>query len=172
MNRKKALVILSLVSFTALLGSAGLLVYGSDIGEDNGFSPERRSMRGFGHRLDLTDEQREALQTRVQEMRDAGASREEIRTEITTMLDGWGIDHPEWQGPSRPWMEALTDEQREALQTRVQEMRDAGASREEIRAEITTMLDGWGIDHPECQGPSHTGMGNGFRFRRQKKESV
>ena len=118
MNRTKALTILSLVSFSALLGSAGLLVYGSDMGEDNGISPERRSMHGFGYRLDLTDEQREALHTRVQEMR------------------------------------------------------DDGAGQEEIRAEVATMLDGWGIDPPECQGPSPTGMGNGFRFHRQKKGSV
>ncbi len=69
-------------------------------------------------------------------------------------------------------MEVLTDEQRTALKTRVQEIKDIGVSREQIRAEITTILDGWGIELPEYLGPSPTRMGNGFRFRRQKNESV
>ena len=82
MDKKNALIILTLVSLATVVGSAGLVVFGSGTGEDNGFSREmideqrealeQRELRGRGFRLDLTDEQREALKTRIQEISPKG----------------------------------------------------------------------------------------------------
>jgi hypothetical protein len=50
-------------------------------------------------------------------------------------------------------MDQLTEEQRDALHTMVTEMREAGSSRDEIRAAVHALLEGWGIELPEeCKG--------------------
>jgi hypothetical protein len=43
----------------------------------------------------------------------------------------------------------LTEEQREAVHAKVQEMRESGASREAIHATVREMLTGFGIDVPD-----------------------
>jgi DNA-binding transcriptional MerR regulator len=117
--------------------------------------------RGFGHRRgglmsDLTDEQKEAVWDKIREMRDQDATREEIRTAIVEMLESYGIDAPEdWPGPrgfGHPWggfMSNLSDEQREAVREKIKEMRSQGATREEIRAAIDQMIEGFDIDSPQ-----------------------
>lgn len=54
--------------------------------------------RGKGHRVyagcsdQLTEEQRELLSQKMQELRDSGATREEMREAMQQLLDEWGID--------------------------------------------------------------------------------
>ncbi len=63
-------------------------------------SPERRA-RGRGRRKlmeKLTDEQRKAVREKVKEMRDQGASRKEIHTAVSKMLEGYGVKQPEGSG--------------------------------------------------------------------------
>ena len=49
-------------------------------------------------------------------------------------------------------MQQLTPEQREQVKAKMQGMKEAGASREEIGEALRDMLEGWGIEaHP--QGP-------------------
>ena len=122
-----------------------------------GLPEPRGEGRGPGPRFmrQLTEEQREAIHQMVIEMRGAGASREEIHAAVREMLEGWGIEVPEHphHGHMRKIMEELTDEQREAIHKMVMEMREAGASREEIRAAVREMLEGFGIELPdECSG--------------------
>jgi len=157
--RKTVMVILILVAVAAI--SAGM-VYGGR-GERGGQG---------GHRLaGLTEEQRDAVHARVTEMREAGASREEVHASVREMLDGWGIQPPErpqgdgrgegrrgegWRGegrgPGHRLMEQLTQEQRDAVHARVTEMREAGASREEVHAAVHQLLESFGIELPDELG--------------------
>ena len=127
---------------------------------------------GPGFLNGLTPEQREAVHDRIAEMRDQGATREEIHTAVAEMLEGYGIDAPDqWSGPDgfgHPWGEFwadLTEDQRQAVRDKMEEMRDQGAAREEIRAAVAEMLEGYGIDLPENWrlpgGPRNFGHGPG-----------
>ena len=53
------------------------------------------------------------------------------------------------RGPAGCFGDRLTEEQREAVHTMVMEMREAGASREEIHAAVRDMLERYGIEVPE-----------------------
>jgi DNA-binding transcriptional regulator YhcF (GntR family) len=107
---------------------------------------------------ELTEEQREAVHTRIHEMRESGAPREEIHEAVRGMLEGYGVTPPEGppegrhrgRGPGGPFGSELTEEQREAIHTRIHEMRESGASREEIHTAIRAMLEEYGIELPDC----------------------
>ncbi len=123
---------------------------------------------GFG--ANLTDEQREAIRLKTEEMRDQGATREEIGAAVAEMLKGYGVDVPDnWHGPlpfGHPWGDFradLTDEQRQALREKREQLRAQGASREEIHAAIAEMLEGYGIQLPENRPGWHGpgGFGHG-----------
>jgi len=60
----------------------------------------------------------------------------------------------------RGFWSQLSEEQRTQLAEQTQEMLDAGASQEEIRAMKATMLQEWGIDAPLWSGP-HAGTQGG-----------
>ena len=99
---------------------------------------------------DLTEEQREEIKDIVQDMRENGASREEVKAAVDSKLTEWGIEVPESERPRLPpWMNNLTDEQKEEIKTTVEELREAGASREEIREAVKKKLEEWNIELPE-----------------------
>lgn len=50
---------------------------------------------GYYFCADLTDEQRTAIHDKVVEMREAGATREKIRTAVAEMLEEFGVELPE-----------------------------------------------------------------------------
>jgi DNA-binding transcriptional regulator YhcF (GntR family) len=132
--------------------------YGIDVPEDS-VGPHGRG--GFGPGpggfwKDLTKEQREAVQNKIKEMRSQNASREEIHIAVAEMLKGYGIEVPkDWRGPigfgqrHAGWKANLTDEQREAVREKIKEMRSQGATREEIRAAVDEMIQGFGIKSPQ-----------------------
>jgi len=99
----------------------------------------------------LTPEQRQELKAKVEEMKDEGASGEEIHAAIKQMLDGWGIEAPRAAAGQalKTVLAQLTPEQRQELKAKVKEMKEEGASGEEIHAAIKQMLDGWGIEVPQ-----------------------
>jgi len=140
--RKTVMVILILVAVVAM---SAAVVYGGR-GERGG--------RG-GHRLaGLTEEQRSEVHELVSGMWEAGASRDEIHAAVRELLQSWGIempDRPEGEGHGRrhKLMEQLTEEQREAVHALVTEMREAGASRDEIHAAVRELLQSWGIEMPD-----------------------
>jgi DNA-binding transcriptional regulator YhcF (GntR family) len=115
---------------------------------------------GPGHRFgdSLTEEQREAIHDMVVEMREAGASRQEIREAVAEMLRRYGVEVPErglpHRGPGHRFGASLTEEQREAIHDMVVEMREAGASREEIREAVAEMLRRYGVEPPPLSGDS------------------
>lgn len=116
---------------------------------------------GFGHRrfglgADLTQEQQEAVCGKIKELRGQGATREQIHTEVAGMLKGFGIEVPQdWRGPLGPghkrfgFRSNLSDEQREALREKIKEMRNQGASREDVHAAIAEMIKGFRAEQPE-----------------------
>ncbi len=128
---------------------------------------------GKGFFTVLTDEQREAVHARVAEMRESGASRQEIHVAVGEMLTAYGIELPDdWnerqprhREPGRRFFSKLTDEQREAVHARVAEMRESGASREEIHAVVGEMLSSYGIELPDDWADRPRGRrGLGSRF--------
>ena len=56
----------------------------------------------------------------------------------------------------------LTEEQRTALAEQTQTMLEAGATHEEIQEMKASMLQEWGIDTPQWNGPHIGGMGGGY----------
>jgi Spy/CpxP family protein refolding chaperone len=118
---------------------------------------------GKGFCSSLTDEQRDAVHTMVREMRESGISREEIHASVGEALRGYGVELPkDWnempqrhRGPApgegrrgARHFSRLTQEQRDALRARRAELRESGATREEIRAAVREMLKSYGIEVP------------------------
>lgn len=136
--------------------------YGIEVPHDSLRSPPGSGCIGpgpGGFWGDLTEEQREAIQAKTQELRNQNASREEIHAAVVEMLKGYGIEVPEdWPGPPpergdfgrdpRGFWRNLTAEQREAVKSKIEEMREQGATREEIRATVDEMIRGYGIESP------------------------
>ena len=91
------------------------------------------------------------IEAKIQEMRQAGATREEIKAAVDAQLTEWGIEVPEHPPP--PWMRDLTDAQREQIDQMVQSMKQNGASHDEIRDAVDAKLQEWGIEVPQCRGP-------------------
>ena len=107
----------------------------------------------------LTEEQKEALSQMIEELKDAGATPEEIREAIQQFLDEQGIDTEGCEKSRNRYREyvngciadQLTEEQKEALSQMIEELKDAGATPEEIREAIQQFLDEQGIDTEKCQ---------------------
>ncbi len=115
---------------------------------------------GEGWLADLTREQREAIRERIEEMRDEGASREEICPVLVEMLEGYGIELPDdWCVRDRSiggrfhhreaFLDMLNDEQRAAVRERIQELKDAHANPKQIREAVREMIEEYGIQLPE-----------------------
>lgn len=137
------------------------------------FAQGGKGQRGGGQHgkvfQQLTDEQKTQLQTKLDELKAAGAKPEEVRAAVKDMLKGWGIEMPQGQagrgGGMRAVMEKLTPEQRTELQAKMKEMRQANKTPEEIRATMQEMLKGWGIEMPQAQGTEgrqNRGQGQGW----------
>jgi uncharacterized protein YoaH (UPF0181 family) len=148
--------IITVVLFVSVLvGANGVVLAEGDRGGDHG--------KGFWR--SLTEEQRQAIREKKEEMRSQGATREEIHSAVAEMLKGYGIEVPEdWHGPKgfghrkAGFKANLTEEQRQAIREKKEEMRSRGATREEIRAAKAEMLKGYGIELPEdCHGPKGFG---------------
>jgi DNA-binding transcriptional regulator YhcF (GntR family) len=156
--------------------------YGIEVPED-WHGPE-----GFGHgkagfKANLTDEQREAIREKKEEMRSQGATREEIRSAKAEMLKAYGIEVPEdWHGSKgfghgkAGFKANLTDEQRQTLREKIREMRSQDATREEIHSAVAEMLKGYGIELPEdCHGPigfGHRKVGFKANLTEEQREAI
>lgn len=142
--------------------------YGVDFPDDmKGFQGMRgaRHGRGFMKFSDqLSEDQINTIKEKVESLGEKGASREEIHTEVTTMLKEYEIEVPEdlksFHGkrghrPGRGFMhfaDELSDEQRAAVRKKVRTMHEEGATREEIHTQIGNMLKEYGIEVPDDFG--------------------
>ena len=107
----------------------------------------------------LDDEQKTALKAKVEEMKAAGAAREDIHAAVGEMLTGYGIELPEnWdkmpvfgrhgRGGFGPGLD-LTEEQQAELKALVEEQKAVGATWVEVREAVDAKLGEWGIERPE-----------------------
>jgi hypothetical protein len=141
-NKKIGLILISVLAISVISGGIILTTYAFN---DQKCRPFKQPP--FGN---LTDEQKEEITTTMNELRESGATREEIRDAITAKLTEWGIEVPEFKEPRLPpWTSNLTDEQKEEITTTMNELRESGATREEIRDAITAKLTEWGIEVPK-----------------------
>jgi benzoyl-CoA reductase/2-hydroxyglutaryl-CoA dehydratase subunit BcrC/BadD/HgdB len=108
--------------------------------------------RGKNECLDqLTDDQKDTLQEKMDELRASNASPEEIRDAIEQFMEEIGIEIEDCEmrgfGPPKGSMNdcytQLTEEQREALQEKM----------EELREELRQFMEDMGIDVENCGMP-------------------
>jgi DNA-binding transcriptional MerR regulator len=125
----------------------------------------------------LTDEQQEQLLETIKELRTDNATRQEIHKKVGELLQSWGIELPEnWdQRPQRrrpgfPFMNQLTEEQRQEIKDKIKTLYENGASREEIHQTIVEMLQGYGIELPEDWDQRPQRRRTGFAFMNQLTE--
>jgi mRNA-degrading endonuclease RelE of RelBE toxin-antitoxin system len=154
MKRKWLTVGLILV----LTGGAAALLWAEGAGGPAPGAPAGQAgpAKHAGWMQNLTPEQRAQVQAKIQEMKQAGKTPEEIRQAVFEMLKGWGVQLPQGagagdkQGPA--WMQQLTPEQRAQVLAKHQELKQAGKTPEEIHAAIAEMLKGWGVQMPAGGG--------------------
>ncbi len=97
----------------------------------------------------LTVEQKEQIRELIQEMRRAGASRQEIKHAVGALLQEWGFEPPMGDNSHPEWMSQLSEEQRQQIRALVKDLKASGATRQEIHAAVTEMLGEWGIEAPQ-----------------------
>jgi Spy/CpxP family protein refolding chaperone len=103
-------------------------------------------------RLDLTEAQRTEVDAKIAELREAGATKTEIREAVVQLLEGFGVEVPPFlKGRVERLLSELdlTDEQRIAIDEKVAELREAGATKSEIREAISQLLDEFGVEVPD-----------------------
>ena len=148
-NKNIGLILISVLVVSAISGGIILTTYASD---DRGIGRFNRGACNFG---DLSDVQREEIKDIVQDMHEDGASKEEIKAAVESKLTEWGIEVPKFeQSRLPPWWSELTDEQKEEIITIKEELREAGASKEEIRDAVKTKLEEWSIEIPKKPMPT------------------
>lgn len=96
MNQRKAIVMVSMLALAAILGGILLPAYSSNFFErsnDNGIDVPGdgecppKGPRGKQWMGDLTEDQRAEIRDLIEEMKDDGASKEEIREAIQQLLE-------------------------------------------------------------------------------------
>jgi len=98
----------------------------------------------------LTAEQREAIKNKVSQMKEAEAKPEKIKQTVDRMMQGFGVDPAQRQGKRRGQgrnpFDQLTEEQKSQVDAKVKEMREASTDRREIRKQVHSMLEGFGLE--------------------------
>ncbi len=108
MEKKITILLTSLVLAALAIGSIGFVladtgdpILGQVEGEDIpclGVGP-RGLIEGRGVWANLTPDQSDELVAKIEALRDADATHEEIREYIAGKLDEWGLEAPMWSGP-------------------------------------------------------------------------
>jgi len=144
----------------------------SSLAQASGPRGHRRgpASKGVEARAHSKREQRQAIDTKVREMREAEANRSEIKSTVNRMLEAFGVEPPESKrGHKRGgfFFDQLTEEQKLQIDGKVKEMREAGASRQEIRQQINAILIKLGIEVP-----AKSGKGRGQQLSSEQKAMV
>ena len=148
------------ISMTMLLTAAAVAVPGL-------YSQKSGHVRGNRHiSAQLNEQQRAELRTMIQQMREQGADREEIREAVKNKFAEWGISADDRERPDgkRRFMGLLNTEQQKELEQLIDEMRSNGAGREEIGGAVKEKLESWGVEMPERPHRPHV------RFMQQLPE--
>ena len=138
-------------------------------GKENG--TKRHQIKIFKDKLHskLTSEQRDTIKSKVSQLKAAETTHEEIKQTIDQMLQGFGIDPVQRKGKKRGQgqnpFDQLTEEKKSQVDTKVIEMREAGANRREIRKQIHSMLEGFGLEASQKK----KGGKRGFRGKGKRR---
>ena len=116
--------------------------------ETRGKHHQAKRAKGRQH-SELTAEQRDAIKSKVTQLKAAEAKPEEIRQAVGQMLQDFGIDPTQRKGKGRKPFDQLTEEQKSQIDGKVKELRQAGATRQEIREQVNGMLEGFGLEVPK-----------------------
>ena len=101
------------------------------------------------HHFDLNTEQRGMINEMVEEMRQSGANRNEIKQSVDQMLTDFGVEQAT---PFKSFFDQLSQEQKLQIDTKVQDLAETDVSQKEIRQQVKSMLTDFGIDVPSKAG--------------------
>jgi Spy/CpxP family protein refolding chaperone len=134
-RKTKALALLSLIVAATVFGAVILSASATD---DEAKTEDSFHCKGLPPQLleELTEEQREIMQKMIAENQ---AEMEENRDAIEDQLEEWGIEIPAPPRHQGGFLEDLTEEQREELET----------MRQEHLESVKSKLEEWGIEVPE-----------------------
>ena len=113
----------------------------------------------------LTAEQREAIKSKVSQMKEAEAALEEIKQTVDQMMQDFGVDPAQRKGKGQNPFDQLTEEQKAQVDAKIKEMREAGADRREIRKQVHSMLEEFGLEAPQ----KRRGGQRGFRGKGKRR---
>ncbi len=131
----------------------------------NDYAGFRHGHRGIGKIVSLlSDAQKTELQTLLESLKAAEASKKDVRAAVDAKLAEWGIEKPEIAGP-RGLEAVLTAEQRTELSALIKGLKEADASREDVHAAVDAKLAEWGIEKPEPPVKAGRGGRMGHRGR-------
>ena len=115
----------------------------------------------MGQRLDLSEEQREAVKATVDELKEAEATREDIHAAVGAKLQEMGVELPEgWEDrqAAREDRAAQHEERRTAREERagqkaelreiVDQVREDGGTKEDVKAAVDQYREDNGIEAP------------------------
>ena len=118
----------------------------------------------------LTAEQREAIKSKVSQMKEAEATSKEIKQTVDQMMLDFGVNPAQRKdkGRRKGWnpFDQLTEEQKSQVEAKVKEIREAGADRREIRKQIATRLEEFGLEAPQKKKGGKRG---GFRGKGKRR---
>jgi len=133
-------------ALTAVLFSGILSAVEARIADADGDGINDRRARQ--HRLNLTDEQRAEIRETKRGLREQGATRVEIVTAMGEKLQSLGVELPE-DFEERHAAKLERAVKRDELRAMVTELKESGATREEIRAEVDAFREANGIEKPK-----------------------
>ena len=79
----------------------------------------------------------------VEEIRQSGANRNEIKQSVDQMLTDFGVEQAT---PFKSFFDQLSQEQKLQIDTKVQDLAETDVSQKEIRQQVKLMLTDFGID--------------------------
>ena len=117
----------------------------------------------------LTAEQRETIKSKVSQMKEAESTPKAIKQTVDQMMQNFGVEPTQRKGKGRAKrqnpLDQLTEEQKSQVDAKVKEMRETGTDRREIRNQVHSMLEGFGLKKPQKK----KGGRRGFRGRGKRR---
>ena len=131
---------------------------------------QRQIKKGKGKlHSQLTAEQQEAIKSKVSQMKEAEATSEVIKQTVDQMILNFGVNPTQRKDKGRRkgrnLFDQLTDEQKSQIEAKVKEIREAGADRREIRKQMATILEEFGLEAPQKK----KGGKRGFRGKGKRR---
>ena len=120
--------------------------------------------RARHHRLNLTTEQREQIKATVTELKENDATRVEIATAVGEKLQTMEVELPE-NFAERQAERLEHAAVRDQLHEKIDELKESGATQEEIKAEVDAFKEANGIEATKGRGRGK-GPGRGHRGSR------